>query len=213
VSLLAEIRTHSEKKTWYSRQAATERVQKLRVEYWENIKHIEPQNLVFLDATGILLGLARTHARSQPGTKVTELKPFYRSAKVTAIGAVSINKVLALMTMNDSMDGQAFTVFIEKFLGPQLWAGAVVVMDNLPAHKLASIVPMIEAYGASVICLSPYSPDFNPIELWWSQLKSFLRRFAPTTTSMIDTIIAVALNLMNPQHLRNWFARCCYCTS
>jgi len=61
------------KKTWYSRQAATKRVQKLTVEYWENIKHIEPDNLVFLDEPGILLGLARTHARSQPGTKVTEL--------------------------------------------------------------------------------------------------------------------------------------------
>jgi len=119
---VAEIRTHSEKKTWYSRQAATERVQKLRVEYWENIKHIEPQNLVFKDETGILLGLARTHARSQPGTKATQLKPFYRSAKVTAIGAVSINKVLALMTMNNSMNGQAFTVFIEKLLGTQ-WMG------------------------------------------------------------------------------------------
>ncbi|MBD0304186.1 MAG: transposase, partial [Tolypothrix sp. T3-bin4] len=72
---------------------------------------------MFLDEPGILLGLARTHARSQPGTKVTELKPFYRSAKkVSAFGAVSINKVLALMTMNDSMDGQAFTVFIEMFL-------------------------------------------------------------------------------------------------
>jgi putative transposase len=145
--------------------------------------------------------------------KPPKLNPFIARHSFTAIGAVSINKVLALMTMNDSMDGQAFTVFIDKFLGPQLWAGAVVVMDNLPAHKLASIVPMIEVYGASVICLSPYSPDFNPIELWWSQLKSFLRRFAPTTTSMIDTIIAVALNLMNRQHLRNWFARCCYCTS
>ena len=183
------------------------------MEYWEKIKHIEPKNLVFLDETGILLGLSRTHARSQPGTRVTELKPFYRGAKVTAIGAISINKVLALMTMNDSMDGQAFAVFIEKFLCPKLWAGAVVVMDNLPAHKLASILPMITDVGASVICLSPYSPDFNPIELWWSQLKSFLRRFAPTSTSMIDLIIAVALNLMNPQHLRNWFANCCYCTS
>jgi putative transposase len=68
------------------------------------------------------------------------------------------------MTLNDSMDGAAFTVFIEKFLCPQLWVGAVVVMDNLPAHKLGSIVPMIQAVGASVICLSPYSPDFNPIE-------------------------------------------------
>jgi putative transposase len=115
--------------------------------------------------------------------------------------------------MNDSMDGAAFAVFIEKFLCPELWAGAVVVMDNLPAHKLASIVPMIEAVGASVIGLSPYSPDFNPIELWWSQLKSFLRKFAPTNAFMIDRIIAVALNLINPQHLKNWFASCCYCTS
>ena len=62
------------------------------------------------------------------------------------------------------MDGRAFSVFIEKFLCPQLWVGAVVVMDNLPAHKLASIEPMINAVGASVICLSRYSPDFNPIE-------------------------------------------------
>jgi len=117
-----------------------------------------------LDETGIILGFARTYARSQPGAKVTELKPFYRSAKVTAIGAISINKVLALMTMNESMDGRAFAVFIEKLLCPQLWPGAVVVMDNLPAHKLASIEPMINAVGAGVICLSPYSPDFNPIE-------------------------------------------------
>ena len=165
-----------------------------------------------MDEAGILLGLTRIHARSQPGRRVTELKPFYRGAKVTAIGAISMNKVLALMTMNNSIDGAAFALFIEKFLCPQLWPGAVVVMDNLPAHKLASIVPMIEAVDASVICLSPYSPDFNPIELWWSQLKSFLRRFAPTTTAMIDKIIAVALDLMNPQHLRNWFAHCCYCT-
>ncbi|MEG4294627.1 transposase [Microcoleus sp. C2C3] len=174
------------------------------MEYWEKIQNIEPKNLVFLDETGIILGATITHACSQSGTRVSELKPFYRGAKVTAIGAISINEVLALMIINDSMDGAAFAVFIAEFLCPKFWLGAVVVMDNLPAHKLASIVPMIEAVGATVICLSPYSPDFNPIELWWSQLKSFLRRFAPTTTSMIDTIIAVALNLMNPKHLRNW---------
>jgi transposase len=63
-------------------------------------------------------------------------------------------------------------------------------MDNLPAHKVAFIAPMIEAVGASIINLSPYSPDFNPIELWWSQLKSFLRNFSPNTTQMIDTLIA-----------------------
>jgi putative transposase len=70
------------------------------------------------------------------------------------------------MTLNDSIDGAAFSVFIEKFLCPQLWPGAVVVMDNLPAHKLTSIKSMIKNVGARVICLSPYSPDFNPIEMW-----------------------------------------------
>jgi putative transposase len=157
-----------------------------------------------LDKTGIILDFIRTHSRSPPGTKVADIKPFYQGAKVTAIGAISINKVLGLMTMNDSMDGRALTVFIDKFLSPELGKVSVVVMDNLPAHKLASIVPLIKAYGASVICLSPYCLNFNPIELWWSQLKFFLRSFAPTTTSMIDKIIAVALKLMNPKHLRNW---------
>jgi transposase len=147
------------------------------------------------------------------GTRAYSLNPFYRGSKVTVIGAISITKVVALMTMNDSMDGNAFEVFVSKFLVPQLWSGAVVVMDNLSAHQRDSIVPMIEAVGASVLNLSSYSPDFNPIELWWSQLKSFLRSFTPTTTEMVDKLISVALDLINPQHLRNWFASCCYCTS
>ncbi|MEG4816556.1 transposase [Microcoleus sp. K5-D4] len=104
---------------------------------------------------GFYAGLARTHARLQPGTRVSLLKPFYRGAKITAIGAISINQVLAVMTIKDSMDGAAFALFIENFLCPELWSRALVVMDNLPAHKLASIVPMIEAVGASFIYLSP----------------------------------------------------------
>ncbi|NET59255.1 MAG: transposase [Symploca sp. SIO2E6] len=145
------------KKSWYSSQAATSRVQKLRLEYWEKIKDIKPENLVFIDETGIILGATRTHARSQPGTRVSQLKPFYRGAKVKAIGAISLKEVLGLMTMNNSMDGAAFDVFTEKILCPRLWPGAVVVMDNLSAHKLASVVSKIEAVGASVIYLSPYS--------------------------------------------------------
>lgn len=186
---------------------------KLRLEYWEKVKHIEPKNLVFLDETGVLLGLNRTHARWERGTRAYAVKPFYRGKKVTVIGAISIKRVVALMTMDNSMDSKAFEVFIEKCLVPQLWSGAVVVMDNLPAHKVDSITSMIQSVGASILCLSPYSPDFNPIELWWSQLKSLLRKFSPTTTKMVDTIIAVALDLINPKHLKNWFTNCCYCTS
>ena len=113
-----------------------------------------------MDETGLILGLNRTHARSQVGTRVRELKPFYRAAKITVIGAISMNKVLALMTMSDSRDKLAFSVFIDQCLCPHLWRGGVVVMDNLPAHKVAAIVPMIEALGASVIYLSLYSRLF-----------------------------------------------------
>lgn len=196
-----------------SSQGATERVQKLRKEYWEQVKNLEPEDLVFLDETGVLLGLTRTHARSPHGQRVYDLKPFYRGAKVTVIGAVSLKKVLAVMTLNGSMDGDAIDVFIKKCLVPQLWPGASVVMDNLPAHKIATIEPLIKAVGANVLNLSPYSPDFNPIEHWWSQLKAFLRQFSPTTTKMVDTLIATALDLVNPKHLKNWFTNCCYCTS
>ena len=140
-------------------------------------------------------------------------QPFYRGAFVTAIGAISVKKVLAVMTLNDSRDGAVFSIFIEKLLCPQLWPGAVVVMDNLPAHKLTSIKSMIESVGARVICLSPYYPDFNPIEMWWSQLKSFLRMFSPKTAEMLDRIVAVALNLMNHNNLKHWFTDCCYCSS
>ena len=195
-----------------SSQAGTERVMKLRLEYWEKVKHIEPKNLVFFDETGVLLGLTRTHA-SNEAKRAYAVKPFYKRKKVTVIGAISLKRVVALMTMDNSMDGKAFEVFIEKCLVPQLWSGAVVVMDNLPAHKVNLITPMIEAVGASILCFSPYYPDFNPIELWWSQLKSLLRQFSPTTTKMVDTIIAVALDLINPKHLKNWFTSCCYCTS
>ncbi|MEG4327172.1 transposase [Microcoleus sp. herbarium5] len=110
--------------------------------------------------------MARTHAHSQIGTRVGGIKPFYAEAKVTVIGAISLKKVRAVITMDDSIDGSAFSLFIDQFLCLQLPPVAVVVMDNLSSPKLTSIVLMIEAVGARVICLSPYSPDFNPIEMW-----------------------------------------------
>jgi transposase len=114
------------------------------------------------------------------------------------------------MTIDDSMDAAGFKVYVSKCLIPQLWKGAVVMMDNLPAHKVEAIAPLIESVGARVLYMSPYSPEFNPIEHWWSQLKAFLRQFSPTTSKMVDTLIKTAMDLMDPKHLRNWFAHCCY---
>jgi putative transposase len=185
----------------------------LRSEYWQQVKQVDPENLVFVDEMGVLLGLTRTQARSPYGSRVYDFKPFYRGAKVTVIGAISLKEVLAVMTLNGSMNGNAFKVFVEKCLLPELWEGAVVVMDNVPAHKVKEIEPLIQSKGARVLYQSPYSPDFNPIEHWWSQLKAFLRQFSPTSSKFVDILIATALHLINPEHLKNWFTNCCYCTS
>jgi transposase len=201
------------KKTLRASQAKSERVQLLRAEYWSQVTGVDLKDLVFLDEMGVLLGLMRTHARALPGTRAYDFKPFDRGTKVSVIGAITIDKVLAVMTIDDSMDAEAFKVYVSKCLVPELWKGAVVVMDNLPAHKVVALAPLIEAVGARVLYLSPYSPDFNPIEHWWSQFKAFLRQFSPTTSKMVDTLIKTAMNLINANHLRNWFAHCCYCPS
>lgn len=183
------------------------------MEYWQQVHKIAPENLVFLDEMGLLLGLARTHARAAPGERAYAFKPFYRGTKVSVIGAMTLSTVLGVMTLEGAVDGVAFETYISECLVPHLWPGAVVVMDNLPAHKVEAIVPLIKAVGAQVLYLSPYSPDFNPIEHWWSQLKAFMRQFSPTTRQRVDTLIATAMDLINPVHLRNWFAHCCYCAS
>ena len=84
-----ETATDAKKKTLRSSQCATERVQKLRCEYWQQVQNIQEENLVFLDETGVELGLTRTHARSPQGSRVYALKPFYRGAKVTVIGTIT----------------------------------------------------------------------------------------------------------------------------
>jgi transposase len=205
--------SYPEKKTLRASQAQSERVQALRGAYWEQVRDIHPDDLVFIDEMGVLLGLNRTHARSAPGSRAYHFKPYYRGSKVSVIGAISSEQVLAVMTLDGSMNTAAFEVFVTECLLPELWPGAVVTMDNLPAHKAEVIVPLIESVGARVLFLSPYSPEFNPIEHWWSQLKTFLRKFSPTTPEMVDILIRTALDLIVPEHIRNWFAHCCYCIS
>ena len=162
---------------------------------------------------GVLLGLMRTRARSLKGQRAYDLKPFYRGKRITVMGAITQNSILAIKTIDKGMNGQNFQQFLIEELVPNLWKGAVVVMDNLPAHKVKGVRKIIEDVGARVIYLSPYSPEFNPIEHLWSQLKIFLRKFSPKTQKAVEQLLNIALMLSNPEHFRNWFAHCCYCTN
>ena len=179
---------------------------------------------------GVLLGEMRTRARSLKGQRAYDLKPFYRGKRITVIGAMTHDCCLGIKTLDKGMNGEDFQQFLKEELAPKLWSGAVLVMDNLPAHKVKGVTQIIEDAGARVVYLSPYSPEFNPIEhLWCSAfaqivvlrrlerfafaLKIFLRQLSPKTQTAVEQLLNIALMLSNPEHFRNWFAHCCYCTS
>ena len=205
--------THFEKKTLRSSQAHKEINQNQRIEYWKKIRDVAPKDLIFLDEMGVLLGIMRSRARSKKGERSYDIKPFYRGSRVTVIGAITNKKVIAMKTMKQSMNGEEFKKFVQEELVPKLWKGAVLVMDNLKAHKVEGVEKMIEAVGARVVYLSPYSPEFNPIEHLWWELKAWLRRFVPRSVQIVEKLLELGVKLCSSKQIENYFAHCCYCTS
>lgn len=118
--------------------------------------------------------------------------------------------LLASFTFQGWTNKDAFLIYVNSVLVPQLWSGACVVMDNLPAHKTREIREAIEAVGARVIFLSPYSPDFNPIENCWSKIKQYLRTVESRTYEQLNRAITEAINLVTDQDIIGWFTHCCY---
>ena len=162
---------------------------------------------------GVLLGLMRLMGRARQGERVYDIKPFYRGTRVNVIGAISDSKVLALQALDRSLSGEQFKQFLQEHLVPQLWSGAVVVMDNLPAHKVQGVHAFLAEVGAKALYLSPYSPEFNPIEHGWWELKAFIRRFVPKTKETLVKLLHLGGMLSSSQTLRNYFVHCCYCAS
>lgn len=206
-------RSSPSKKTVRSSQAGTEITHWERLSYWESVRDIVADDLVFVDEMGVLLGLTRGMGRSKKGDRVYDVKPFYRGSRVTVVGAITNKSILSLKTLGTSMNGEDFKKFVEQELLPKLWKGAVVVMDNLKAHKMKGIIEMIESVGARVVYLSPYSPEFNPIEHLWWQLKAFIRKFSPKNILAVVQLLSLGVLLCSSQQLQNYFSHCCYCTS
>ena len=101
-------------------------------------------------------------------------------------------------------------LYVREVLVPKLWPGAVVVLDNLSAHKAKAVRALIEAAGARLLYLPPYSPDFNPIELAWSKLKGHLRRSAARTTETLYAAIEEGLQTLSAANAYGWFRHCGY---
>ena len=118
-----------------------------------------------------------------------------------------------MKTMKKSLNGEEFKKFVQEQLVPKLGKGAVLVMDNLKVHKVEGVEEMIEAVGAGVVYLSPNSPEFNPIEHLWWELKAWLRRFVPRSVQIVEKLLELGVKLCSTKHIENHFAHCCYCTS
>ncbi|CAA9558710.1 Transposase [uncultured Synechococcales cyanobacterium] len=188
-------------------------MQRLRVQYWQVIGQVRLEDLVFVDETGSNLAMTRRYARSPKGTRAYGHCPQQRGSNVTLIGAIALQGMVGAMNFPGGTDALAFETYLTQVLLPNLWPGACVVMDNLPAHKVARVREIIEDVGARLVYLSPYSPDFNPIENCWSKVKQFLRSRAARTYAELDQAITDALAALTNRDIIGWFTHCCYCSA
>jgi transposase len=167
-------------------------------------------DLVFVDEMGINIDLAREYGRAAPGERVVDTKPSARGDNLSVIGALGFDELRAAMSVPGAVDGDACLVFIKDVLAPRLQPGNIVVLDNVPTHKMAAIAEAILAVDAQVKFLPPYSPDFSPSENCWSKVKTFLRRVAARTQKDLDAALSQALAMITSDDIKGWFAHCGY---
>ena len=156
--------------------------------------------------------MARTYAWAPRGRRAYAAKPRNRGRALTLIGAMGMNGLVAMMTVEGGTDGDVFRRYVEQVRVPQLRSGNVVIMDNLKAQKVAGIREALEAAHATLRYLPAYSPDLSPIELCWSKVKTVLRTRAARTREALELAWTEALASVTPSDARHWFAHCGYGT-
>ncbi len=157
--------------------------------------------------------MVRLYARAFKGNRARGEKPQKRGRNISLIGALSVKELIASTRIYGAVDGVTFEAFVVQKLIPKLWENACVVMDNAKIHQGELVREFLEKAGAKLIYLSPYSPEFSPIENFWSKVKSILRKAAARTYNDLMDAITNAMLKVTQANIRNWFAHCCYCTS
>jgi transposase len=195
----------AEKKSLHAIERDREENRKRREEFLQRLQTIPPEKLIFLDESGVTTQMTRGYARASGGRRVHEATPGGHWKILTILSALSLGGLLATMTIEEATDGDIFLAYLEQVLGPKLRPGDVVVMDNLSAHKVAGVEQLIQAAGAELLYLPPYSPDLNPIEKAWAKLKQLLRSAKARTAEALNQAIAELLPQITPQNAQAWF--------
>ena len=165
---------------------------------------------MFLDESGVTTEMTRRYGWAARPERVSEAVPAGHWRILTVLAALTTQGVLASMTIESPTDGDIFLAFLEQVLAPNLQPGHVVILDNLGAHKVPEVRPLIESRGAQLLYLPPYSPDFNPIELAWSKLKQQLRGVKARVIDQLEVAITEAIAAITAENARAFFRHCGY---
>ena len=183
---------------------------KRREDWFEGQLELDPERLVFIDETWASTNMARRYGRAPRGQRLRMSVPHGHWKTTTFVGALRLTGMVAPMVLDGPINGHAFQAYVDQVLVPELKPGDIVVMDNLGSHKGVAVRAAIEAAGASLLYLPPYSPDFNPIENAFAKLKALLRKAAERTVEGLWTKIGELLPAFTPAECANYFAAAGY---
>lgn len=168
---------------------------------------------MFIDETWAKTNMARRHGRARRGQRVVAAVPHGHWKTTTFLAALRHDRITAPCVFDGAINGERFRAYIEQALAPTLGRGDVVIMDNLPAHKVLGVREAIQARGARLLYLPPYSPDLNPIEQVFAKLKSLLRTAATRTVEALWHAIGQALDAFSTSECANYLAHAGYVPS
>jgi transposase len=171
-----------------------------------------PAQLVFVDESGANTRMTRWRGRTLAGQRLVAQIPHGHYQTSTLIAGVRLGGACAPWLFDGAMDGELFLAWVRQGLVPVLQTGDLVIMDNLATHKVAGVREAIEAAGARLLYLPPYSPDFNPIENLWSKIKQVLRSLSPRTQPELLVAAGVAFDTISPADCLGFFWHAHYAT-
>ncbi len=198
------------KKTAHAAEQERPDVAARRHDWFDDQPDLDPNKLVFIDETGASTKMARLRGRAKKGERCRAAIPHGHWKTTTFTAGLRLSGIAAPMLLDGPMNGDAFLAYVEQVLVPELEPGDIAIMDNLPAHKVRGVRKLIEAAGAKLLYLPPYSPDFNTIEMAFSKLKAILRKAAARSIDDLWQVIADALDSFSIQDCRNYFAAAGY---
>jgi len=174
------------------------------------MKKFNIKSLIFIDESGVQNNMTRLYGRIIGGDRLNESIPGITWDVTTMISSIRYNGEITAMTFEGATDAIAFEVYIKEILCPTISKNDIVIMDNLKAHKVFGIKQAIEATGAKLLYLPPYSPDFNPIEKMWSKVKSYLRKVKARNHVDLNNAISEAIFSVTESDIAGWFDSCGY---